>query len=364
MKFVKIEELKSGMRLARPVYSKNGVLLYDRNSQLNQTAIMSISNFGLMGLFVLEPAEPVPPMTQADIDFERFQTMTVFSIKDELDSIINNGKSSKIPVIVSNIIKNYGHIDGKINFHQDLRSNEDAIYRHTLNTALLCAIIGHRMNIQPADMTEVVTATIVHELGKLIAKKTLPDIGEEIPESYMTQGYDLLDTMFSSQPNIKRICVQAHRGKTVPNQKMITGGRILMVANYFDKKTAMHSVGEPASEVAAVKELLGTPEYFDQTVVKALIESINILSPGVSVELSNGDKALVLSENSDDVLRPMVLTFRNNTIMDLGNSEYNDIEILDVMKTMDNRHVMDTDALTKMGFSAPAQEYVEVPTGT
>ena len=32
MKFVRTEDLKAGMRLAKPIYNKKGVLLYERNS--------------------------------------------------------------------------------------------------------------------------------------------------------------------------------------------------------------------------------------------------------------------------------------------------------------------------------------------
>ena len=127
MLFVKREDLKTGMRLARPIYNNNGVLLFERNSKLTQQGIESIRNFGLIGIFVLEPAEPVPPMTQDDIEFERFQTMCVFSIQEELDKIIQTKRSSKMQMIASNIIKNYGHLDKKINFVQNLRSKEDYI---------------------------------------------------------------------------------------------------------------------------------------------------------------------------------------------------------------------------------------------
>ena len=68
MRFVKRDNLKTGMRLARPIYNKNGVLLYERNSKLTRQGIESIRNFGLIGIFILEPAEPVPPMTQADLE--------------------------------------------------------------------------------------------------------------------------------------------------------------------------------------------------------------------------------------------------------------------------------------------------------
>jgi hypothetical protein len=62
MLFVKVDELKPGMRLGKPIYNKNGVLLYDRDTKLTMQAIYGIKNFRLLGLYILEPAEPVPPM--------------------------------------------------------------------------------------------------------------------------------------------------------------------------------------------------------------------------------------------------------------------------------------------------------------
>ena len=66
MLFVKTEDLKAGMRLAKPIYNKNGVMLYDRNSKITSQGIISVNNFGLIGIYILEPAEPVPPMSEDD----------------------------------------------------------------------------------------------------------------------------------------------------------------------------------------------------------------------------------------------------------------------------------------------------------
>lgn len=84
MLFIKSDELKTGMRLAKPIYNKNGVMLYERNSKLTRQGIVSIQNFGLIGVYILEPAEPVPPMSEDDIEFERFQAMAIFTIRDTL----------------------------------------------------------------------------------------------------------------------------------------------------------------------------------------------------------------------------------------------------------------------------------------
>ena len=79
--------------------------------------------------------------------------------------------------------------------------------------------------------------------------------------------------------------------------------------------------------------------------MRALVESINILNPGVAVELSNGDRGLVITEGPIDILRPFVLSFRDNQVLNLSDEAARDIEITDVMRTMDNRHVVAKDML-------------------
>ena len=372
MLFVKRDDLKTGMRLARPIYNKDGVLLYERNSKLTSQGIESIKNFGLIGIFVLEPAEPVPPMTQADIDFERFQTMNVFSIQAELETILMTRRLAKMPTIVANIIKNYGHLDKKINFVQNLRSKEDYIYKHSLNVAILCAMITHVLNMKVDEQMESVQAAIIHDIGKMTVPKNIMEKDVVSPEEQeaihnaQIQGFNIIDIAFASSPNIKRICSQAQKaldsletGEDYNAAKMVNGAKVLAVAEAFDTMTAMQVEREPESEVAALKHLLDNPQIYDSNIVTGLIRSINILYPGVSVELNTGDKALVLTANEQNILEPMVLMFGDNSIVDLSNRKmFGDLEIKDIMKTMDNRHVMDMDLLKKQGIKVEEPEYV------
>lgn len=371
MRFIKSEDLKTGMRLARPIYNKNGVLLYERNSKLTMQGINSVKNFGLLGIFILEPAEPVPPMTRADVEFERFQTMCVFSIKEELDAIAESGRAQRTQMIASNIIKNYGHLDTKINFMQNLRSKEDYIYKHSLNVAILCAMITHVMNIRVEEQLEIVQAAIVHDIGKMMRIEAEEAAGAPLIDMPMEAreqaGHELLDTAFATRPNIKRICSQAQKmlygfraGEDISAIRLVNGARVLAVAETYDKMTAMKLDDDPASEVEALKFLLDNPEIFHPKVVEALVKSINILVPGVSVELNTGEKALVLVANETDILRPMLLMFRDNSIVDLADDLYEDLEVKDIMKTLDNRHVMDMELLKKNGFAVEEEEYVEI----
>lgn len=361
MHFVKAEDLKTGMRLARPIYSNQGALLYERDSKLTEQGIASIQSAGLIGIFVLGPAEPAPPMTWEEAEFERFGIMTAYSIQEEYDTILKTKKAPKAETIVSSIVKEYGHLEKKINFIQSLRSREDYIYKHALNTAILCTMIAHRMNIRIDEELDTVRGAVFKEIGKMGLPDAFVDKTEFTESENMhiwhaiESGFELVESVFSSGTAVKRICTQAenvlfHLRQGVyeaDDKRMKTGAKILVVADTFERLTAMQYGREPESEVKAVKYLQKHPEVFNPEVVKALIDSINVLNSGVSVELNTGDRALVITENAQDVLRPMILSFKDNLMMDLSNREYDDIEIIDVMKTMDNRHVMDTNALNE-----------------
>ena len=341
MHFVKTEELKTGMRLARPIYNKKSILLFDRNSLLSVQAIESIRNFGLIGVYVLEPAEPLPPMTQEDLEFERFQIKAVSAIEEELDRILKTRKQSRIQTIADMVIRNYGHLDEKINFYQNLRSLEDYVSRHSLNVAILCAMITHVMNIRREEQYHTVCAALLHDMGKLKKHEDVyfgaPYSREDAIRNCETQeeAYSVIEDAFAG----KQLDLFPEEGKE-SRYKMLEGSNVLLVANRYDEITAMTLQGTAQSEVKAAQELLEHPEVYDPETVQALLRSINILPPGASVELSTGEKALVLRENKENVLCPTVVSFRDNSILDLALPQNEDIQIVDVMKTMDNRYIL------------------------
>lgn len=364
MNFVEAENLKIGMRLARPIYNKKGVLLFERDSRLTRQTIESVKNFGLLGVYVLEPAEPLPPMTEEELESERFQVMMVFSIQDELEKILETKKSYRLQTLVSTIIKTYGHLDEKVHFYQNLRSKDDFVCRHALNTAMLCAMMAHCMNVKVEERQQAVTAALLHDIGKmrvppefLFGRSTIQDNTDMIYQMQQ-QELDLVEAVEGAQ--VRRICTQVIRaqhdftcnGKIDGNMKLSVPAKILLLANRYDELTAMDLQGNSKSEVKALQEFLDYPSLYDETVVNALVNCINILFAGVSVELNTGEKGLVLAENPADILRPVLLIFKDNSILDLSLRANSDLYIVDIMKTLDNRYVMDMETVRNMGLSA------------
>lgn len=361
MIFVKVDELKTGMRLAKPIYNKNGVMLYERDSKLTHQGIVSIQNFGLIGIYVLEPAEPVPPMSEEDIEFERFQSMAVFTIKEILDDVGRQREAKQLYQFANTIIKNYGTLDHKINFIQNLRSVEDSVYKHSLNTAILCAMMAKQMNLEFKRQLDLVIAAILHDIGTLLVpvalrRKTELELTEEDVKkinTYYVVAYQMFNRDFSLEASVKLILAVAMRrifqvgGKSDElEKKRLVEVEILRTAYMFDQLTAMSVQEDPTSDIMALRFLLDKNNGYDQMTVQALIHSINILEPGVCVELTTGDKGLVIAAGVLNVLEPYILSFRDNQIYNLGDSRVSaEIQIKDIMKTMDNRHVMGMDML-------------------
>ena len=362
MIFVKADELKVGMRIAKPIYNKSGVMLYERDSKLTAQGIVSIQNFGLIGVYVLEPAEPLPPMSEEDVEFERFQAMAVFTIKDILDAVGKQKEPEQLYQLSNQIIKSYGTLYHKINFIQNLRSVEDYVYKHSLNTAILCALMSKQMELEFKEQLDIVVAAILHDIGTLLIpialrKKPVLLLTEEEQKkinTYYMAAFQMYARDSYLDAGVRRILTDVmQRIHQVGNKPESTDGfadqeiEILRTAATFDQLTAMNYQEEPASDVAALRFLMDEENGYMPETVDALINSINILEPGVCVELTNGDKGLVLTAGVD-VLEPFVLSFRDNKIYNLGEKEVADqMQIKDVMKTMDNRHVVEPDLLSQ-----------------
>lgn len=353
MRFVKTDELTKGMRLAKPIYNKNGVLLYDRDTKLTKQGINSIKNFKLIGIYILEPAEPLPPMSEDDVEYERFQTMSVFGLKEALDEMMKGHKPKNMYNLVKMIVKKYAKRSAKIDVVQNLRSEDDYVYKHCINVATLAALMGARLRVSVENMRDMVTAALIHDIGRLrIDSKVLEkEVYSEDDIKHMTNcealGNKELQEMPFFNDNVRKILEQKYTLQTddsidSKDRRFCECARILQVAEKYDDMTSMKLGVEPMSDVAAVRELLKNSEMYDEFSVAALMDCLKILITGVCVELSNHNSGIVIRGNSENVFRPLILCFNDNQLYNFEEDNVAAVlNINDVMKTMDKRIKID-----------------------
>lgn len=361
MQFVESKDLKPGMRLARPIYNKMGVMLYDRNSFLTASGIKSIENFGLIGLFILEPAEPLPPVSKEDLEFEQFQVIYMFRIKEIMDRLQKKQEPQGLLQLTADILKHYGSLNHKMNFVQTLRGSADFVYKHSISTAILAAMIANVMHFSVSEKSSLVMAALLYDLGYLYVPRNILDKNEPTEEERHSihecrkKGFLLLEpttNQYDLNPEVLNIIQQtyailaAKSPEDIKGKTFSRGAQVLAVADKFDHLTAMSLNHPPFSEVSAIREIRKFPDFYQAKAVSALANCIHILPNGCSIDLSNGDKGIVLMENPVNFMAPVVLNIRDNQIYDLGDPAVaGKIQIMDIMKTMDNRIIVDEETL-------------------
>lgn len=362
MQFIRSAELRPGLRIAKPIYNKDGVLLYERNSRLTIPAINSIRNFDLIGIYILEPAEPVPPFTREDLEFEQAQTIYLFKLKTLFEKVYKRQPLDNLEPLVEDIIKRYGSLTHRVNFNQNLRSGHDFMYKHATSIAILSAMIGQHIDMPEEDFKSLITAALLYGFGYRFLSKNIMDKDEEFTEydnkskqSALEKGTNYLNAStdpISFLPKAIRVAEyyilsnNPERKIEHPAEDILLLAEILRVAVEFDMLTGMIMGHKPESEIVAMNSLRERKGEFNETIVTILAQCIHIIPTGASVDLNNGEKAVVLVENQKNYMQPVILRLKDNNIYDLSDPIVNRrIQIVDIMKTMDNRVEIDVDTI-------------------
>lgn len=362
MQFVRTEELKPGMRLAKPIYNKTGVLLYERNSKLTIPAINSVRNFSLIGVYILEPAEPIPPLSREDLEFEQAQTVYMFKMRDIFENIYHREPVKKLEDLIEDVCKRYGSLNHRVNFNQNLRSADDFMYKHAISTAVLSAMIAQHIEISEDDYRALITAAFLYGFGyrfvsrNVLSKEdTLTEDEEAMIQSALEKGLIYLQasnetlSYFKTAISIAECHIlssKPHKDSPDYSDNVLLLSEILKVAEQFDLMTGMMMGHQPESEIVAMNYLRDHTIEYNETIVSILAQCIHIIPAGASVDLSTKDKAIVLVENPKNYMEPVILRLKDNEIYDLSNPDISRrIQIVDLMKTMDNRVEIDENTL-------------------
>ena len=362
MKFYKPEELRAGMRLAKQIYNKQGVLLYERGLVLTDQIIASVQKFGLLGVLILEPAEPLPPISAEEQEFEQLQTAYMFRLRDSLISISKGQQAEDFPALVSDIVRRFGSINHPVTFSQTIRSSEDYNYKHAVCTAILSALIAHRLNLPVSTKNDLITAALLADFGYLYVPREimckhegdLTSIDLLSIEQYRTKALQLLkkDTNpFGLSESTFTTLTEFLQVSRKEDPKLVTASfhlntKILMIADKYDRMTAMSLNYQPVTSVQALRHLQKQEILYDPSIVGTLSTALSILPVGQCVELSANRRAMIVSQTPGDQFHPQVLDFATNTVYDLNSPKLRGIiEVKDIMTTMDQRYKFDEQSL-------------------
>lgn len=310
MRYIALTEAKAGMQLATSLYDSNGRTLVGSHILLTDNYIEKLIEYGYAGIYIedeltqdIEVEDAISPQLRAE-GMDCIEKRDIDGCKVVAEKLVEEILSK-----------------GRISLDMlDLRSYDDYTYAHSVNVGVLCGVIGMEMHMNEKEMAQLVTAALLHDLGKLaIPGEILNKPGRLTQKEYKRMqehpviSYELIKDRFDLSAQIKVAVLFHHEnvdGTGYPNgvmgeeQTLFT--KILHAAEYL---------------------MGGCGILFDREVVEVMLRSIPLYPKGTEVELSDG-RVGVIKENADaHNLRPIVRLL-DGTTLDLSDRANMSIAIL------------------------------------
>ncbi len=327
MLFITNKYLKPGMILAKDIILYNSSnfnsLLLTKGQVLNRTFINRIHYHSIEGAYIESEVF-------ADIEVDSYinDTLKAKSLKTVKDVYyelkmswgkVNSASIRQISGIVDSLITEILYKDNLSYNIIDFKNYDDYTYQHCLNVATLAISTGIAMGLGEGMLHDLGMAGLLHDIGKMmipieILNKPgkLTDEEFDIIKEHPVNAVNLLKDLV---PYSVLSGIQSHHEKLdgtgypygIAGSNIHFYGRVLAVCDVYDALTSDRSYRMTSFPSEVIEYIMGCADkHFDYEILKSFLQVIVAYPIGTFVKLSDKRFAVVVKNNSENIMRPIV----------------------------------------------------------
>ncbi|WP_219835990.1 HD-GYP domain-containing protein [Paenibacillus sp. R14(2021)] len=340
MRLLPVQMCQTGMRLAKKIYSEEGLVLLAEDVELNTKLINRLYECGIHYVYIQDPR--TADLKVPDLISEETRHRALVEIRSNFRSLMDKPKR-KTGVTYPYIGKSFRQIMSMV--IDDLTDQKDAmvmlmnmgivddyLFSHSLNVSVYTTVLGIANGYSRDELMTLGLGAVLHDIGKTqissnILKKSDSLTREEYEEMkrHAERGYYLL----KDEPNIPLLaahCAYQHHerldGSGYP--RGIKGDEIHEYAKWiglvdsYDAMTTTRIYRNPMLPHEAVESLYtGTGTQYEQRMLQLFRDKVAIYPLGITVKLQSGVSGVVVDINSSCPHRPVVRVLTNEYGEDL-----------------------------------------------
>ncbi|MBO5371449.1 MAG: HD-GYP domain-containing protein [Lachnospiraceae bacterium] len=323
MRFVPMKNAVPGMALGRDLYDGDGRLLLAKHLLLTEEFIKTLLDMGFPGVYVddeLTKEVIIQEVISPQIRREVVKSVRdMFLQKDLTEKVSSN--TVKLHKMVTEVIEEILS-NGDIMYNMvDLRDYDNYTYFHSVNVAVLSAMIGASYGMNREELTVLTTGALLHDIGKkfldidvLNAPRELSFEEANIIKEHPKAGYEFLRENYNFPTRVFLGVLEHHEnynGTGYPlgksGEDITIEARIIKIADVYDAMVSKRPYHEPASPAEIVEYIMArTGTKFDPEIVSLFLKKIAVYPVGCQVELSTGESAIVMENFRYFPLRPKI----------------------------------------------------------
>lgn len=327
MRRIRINELNSGMIVARTIADSEGRILLRAGVQLDEKYIDKLRSLDLRSIYIHDAFNGVQVH---DVINEETRQQTIKVVKDNFLRLENQHKLNirVVKAMVDQIIEELlTDLNVLVNLN-DIRTFDDYTFGHSVNVAVLSIMTGITLGYNDRQLKELGVGAILHDIGKTrIDKSILSKPGDLSKDEFnevkrhTNYGFEILRQYPDVSLLSAHIAFQHHErwdGNGYPRgltrDDIIDYARIVAVCDVYDALLAdrPYRNSYTVNQALTVLKRMGGI-YLDPHCVDALISNIAVYPIGTIVELNTGEVGIVVDVNKEAPTRPIVrLLFDQN----------------------------------------------------
>lgn len=356
MRIVCTEDLKVGMKLAKPVYNSNGSLLLQDGVELKSRYILQLEKQHIPTVYIEDSiSEGIEIVNVID---DKVKIEAINKMKSQFDILLpENENMNRKTLIPSNNYNELKHlmenILGIVEENSDnlmvlseIMSTDIYTYEHSINVAVLSVLIGLELKYDRKKLIDLGLGALLHDIGKLKIDKSILHKPSRLTKEEYDQmklhaeyGYEMVKDTAVASALVKSIILLHHEkldGSGYPkglkkdeleNKEYV---KIVTITDILDALINDRVYKERMPIYKAVELIsCNVPEQLDKKLFHMMKNKIAPFPPGTAVLLSTGEKALVVKTNYSRPTRPVV-----KVIFDNNGLKYNKFKTIDLMNEL------------------------------
>ncbi|MBM7565396.1 HD-GYP domain-containing protein [Paenibacillus sacheonensis] len=334
MRLLPVQMCQPGMRLAKKIYSEDGLVLLAADVELNHKLITRLYECGIHYVYIQDPrtADLIVP----DLISEETRHRALSEIRTNFRDLMNR-PNRKNGVTYPYIGKSFRQIMGMV--IDDLTEQKDAmvmlmnmgivdnyLFHHSLNVSVYTTVLGIANGYSREELMTLGLGALLHDVGKTqIGVHVLKKDGKLTIDEYeemkrhTERGYYLL----KDEPNIPLVaahCAYQHHERLdgsgyprgIKSDDIHEYAKLIGIVDSYDAMTTTRVYRSPMLPHEAVESLYaGTGTLYDQKMLQLFRDKVAIYPLGIAVRLQTGESGVVVDINSSCPHRPVVRVLNN-----------------------------------------------------